>query len=119
MKEIIAYCGLACHECGAYLATISDDDRKRSEVAKQWSKEYESSIRPEDIDCLGCLLPNERLFGYCRQCKIRSCAIALNVENCAHCDSFGCEKVAFILNAVPEAKARLDAIRASLGSTGR
>ena len=114
MEEIIAYCGLACYECGAYLATIGDDDEKRKEVAEQWSKEYNASFEPADIDCLGCLLPNERLFSYCAQCPIRSCAIEMGVQNCAYCSSYGCEKLAGILDAVPEAKKRLDQIRSTL-----
>jgi hypothetical protein len=37
------------------------------------------------------------------------------VANCAHCADYGCDKVAGLLQAVPDAKARLDAIRATLG----
>ena len=114
MKELIAYCGIACHECGAYLATINDDEKKREEVAKQWSEEYSASFNPEDIDCLGCLLPNKQTFSHCKACKIRSCAIGKNVQNCAYCDIYGCEKISGILDAVPDAKKRLDEIRESL-----
>jgi len=38
MKQMIAFCGLACHECGALLATQDDDDAKRAEVAQGWSE---------------------------------------------------------------------------------
>lgn len=112
MKEVIAYCGLACHECGAYLSTINDDDEKRKEVAELWSKEYNANFKPSDVDCLGCLLPNERLFSYCVKCAIRSCAIEKGVANCAHCSCYDCEKLAGILDAVPAAKKRLDEMRA-------
>ena len=114
MKELIAYCGLACHECGAYLATINNDEERRKEVAEQWSKEYNGDFSPENIDCLGCLLPNKRIFSHCKTCKIRSCAINKKVQNCAYCDSYGCEKISGILDAVPDAKRRLDEIRANL-----
>ena len=30
MKEMISFCGLDCHECGAFLATKEDDDQKRA-----------------------------------------------------------------------------------------
>ena len=38
MNEMIAFCGLACHECGALLAKKDNDDKKRAEVAHTWSK---------------------------------------------------------------------------------
>ena len=46
MEETIAICGLTCHECGAYQATINDDDKKREEVAELWSKEYNTECKP-------------------------------------------------------------------------
>ncbi len=40
MNEMISYCGLLCHECGAFIATLTNDNTKRAEVAAQWTKEY-------------------------------------------------------------------------------
>ena len=39
MENMIAYCGLNCVECGAFVATQMDDDSKRKKVAEAWSKE--------------------------------------------------------------------------------
>jgi hypothetical protein len=47
LKEIIAVCGLDCHECGAFLATQDNDDQKRAEVAQEWSKLFKVEIKPE------------------------------------------------------------------------
>ena len=49
MDEMIAFCGIACHECGALIATENKDNEKRAEVAELWSKEYNVDIKPEDI----------------------------------------------------------------------
>jgi hypothetical protein len=50
---MISFCGLTCTECPAFLATQKDDDQERDKVAKLWSKEYHSDIKPEDINCAG------------------------------------------------------------------
>jgi hypothetical protein len=34
LKEMIAFCGLGCHECGAFLATKENNNQKRAKVAK-------------------------------------------------------------------------------------
>ncbi len=39
-NEMTAFCGLACYECPAFLATRADDNKKRAEIAKEWSKQY-------------------------------------------------------------------------------
>ncbi len=55
MNEMLAYCGLLCQECGAHIATATDDDAKRAEVAAEWSKQFDADLKPSDIDCAGCL----------------------------------------------------------------
>jgi len=62
MAEIISYCGLLCSDCGAYIATVADDDEKRAEVARQWSEMYEANLSPSDINCEGCLSDGPRVF---------------------------------------------------------
>ena len=56
MEKMIAFCGLACHECSALLATKANDDGKRAEVAKLWSKQFNTDIKPEDILKRGAIL---------------------------------------------------------------
>jgi hypothetical protein len=34
LDEMIAFCGLDCYECGAFLATKENDDQKRVKVAQ-------------------------------------------------------------------------------------
>ena len=38
MKNMIAYCGLDCGKCDAYLATIHDDQALREKTAKLWAQ---------------------------------------------------------------------------------
>lgn len=40
MEKMIAFCGLTCTECPAFIATQKDDDKERKKVAKVWSKDF-------------------------------------------------------------------------------
>ena len=111
MNEMIAFCGLACNECPAFLATQANDDTKRGEVARRWSDDYKDDIKPEDINCDGCKSDSGLLFSHCTRCEIRKCASASEVENCAYCKEYACEKLEPLLNMMPEVKSRLDNIR--------
>ena len=51
---MIAYCGLNCSKCEAYIATQENDDQKREETAQIWSKLYMVEINPDQINCDGC-----------------------------------------------------------------
>ena len=37
-KEMIAYCGLDCEKCDAYIVTINDDQELREKTAKLWAE---------------------------------------------------------------------------------
>jgi len=114
MEEMIAFCGLLCGECGAFLATKNNDDEKREEVAQLWSKEYGSDLKPEDINCDGCLAESNNLFHYLKVCEIRKCGKEKSVLNCAHCDEYSCEKLEKFFQMAPAAKERLDEIRSKI-----
>jgi hypothetical protein len=114
MNEMIAICGINCHECGAFLATKDNDDKKRAEVAQLWSKEYKTDIKPEDINCEGCLSDSGNLFSHPKTCEIRKCGKEKAVVNCAYCSDYACEKLEKFFEMVPDAKTRLDKIKAKL-----
>lgn len=117
MDKIIAYCGLTCSDCRAYLATQANDPVALEKVAAQWRVEYDvPDLTVESVVCDGCLTAEGRKCGHCFDCDIRACAMALNVANCGHCADYGCEKIERFLGFVPPARATLDAIRASLSA---
>ena len=45
MRQLIAYCGLDCEKCEAYIATLNDDDGLRKKVAKEWSSGLEDQVK--------------------------------------------------------------------------
>jgi len=52
---------------------------------------------------------------FCRKiCEVRPCARAKNVENCAYCEQYACEKLKKFLARAPEAKTTLEEIRKNI-----
>lgn len=63
MKDLIGYCGLDCETCGAYIATVNDDQSLREKTAKLWAELNNVSILPEHINCEGSgLMESKRCF---------------------------------------------------------
>ena len=111
MQEIVAYCGIVCSECPAYEATKKDDNEARAKVAQEWSKQFQQNFKAEDINCRGCLALGDVHFGYCSMCEIRKCGSDRRISNCAYCLEYPCDKLSDFLAKVPDAKAKLEAIR--------
>ena len=114
MEEMIAFCGIDCAQCPAYIATQKDDDKEREEVAELWSSLFNMKLAPRDINCDGCLPQTGRHFRHCRACEIRSCAQGRSVKNCASCDAYACTQLREWFVIVPRAKLTLDKIRGNL-----
>ena len=90
---MVAVCGLDCSRCGAFLATKENDDQKRTEVAQEWAKRFKVDIKPEDINCKGCLSDGGRVFNYCKVCEIRRCGKEKGLKNCGYCSEYPCRKL--------------------------
>ncbi len=110
-KKMIAYCGIKCSECPAYIATQKNDDTLRTETAKKWSEQFKSDIKTEDINCDGCPSESPRLIKYCSTCEIRKCAREKKVATCASCPEYSCQKLDAFLAQVPEARKVLEELR--------
>jgi len=115
MDKIIAYCGLVCTECPAYIATQADDRAALEQVAARWREEYNApDITVEFVICDGCLTDEGRKCGHCFECEIRACGLGRGVVNCAYCDDYTCEKLEGFFAFAPDAKASLERVRQSL-----
>ena len=112
MNKKIAICGLDCASCGAYQATIVNDDGLREKTAKEWAEKYgNKGLKPEDINCLGCLSQVEPIFSNCRVCEYRLCGLEKKVENCSQCGEYPCEKISKFHKEVPSAKANCEELK--------
>ena len=115
MGPMIAYCGLVCTDCPAYLATQADDLAGLEQVVAEWTQAYGiQGLTAESVRCDGCLGTEGRKVGHCFECEVRLCALGRNVLNCAHCADYGCDTLQAFFGFVPDARTRLDGIRAGL-----
>lgn len=104
MKNMIAYCGLDCEKCDAYLATINDDQALREKTAKLWGRLNNAPILPEHINCQGCRVEGIKTVFCDSLCNIRQCALKKRVTTCGDCrDIKDCQTVGEIVSNNPEA----------------
>ena len=108
MNKMIAYCGLDCEKCDAYLATIRDDQALREKTAKAWAELNQAPILPEHINCLGCRADGVKTVFCDSLCQIRQCALNKGVETCGGCPEMErCGTVGQINAGAPEARDNL------------
>jgi len=97
-EKYIAICGLDCSSCAAFIATKNDDDELRKKTAKEWTERYKESnrnrppIKPEEINCRGCLSDGP-VYLYCQRCDIRKCGFDKRIKNCKECNDYKCKKL--------------------------
>lgn len=102
--EMIAYCGLDCKQCDAYIATVNDDQKLRKETALLWSTLNAAPILPEHINCEGCRAGGVKTVYCASLCAVRKCAIKKEVTTCGDCpELMACRLVAPIISENTEA----------------
>ena len=106
--DIIAFCGLLCHECPAYRATQLNDDQLRAETAAKWSEMFQTELKAEMINCNGCHTQTGEIFGHCQVCEIRKCGLEKELDNCAGCSDYGCQRLSDFFALAPEAQSNLE-----------
>lgn len=117
MRNMIAFCGLDCAACPAYIATQANDEEGRNRIAENWSKELGLKVSPDDCICDGCQpFEGGRLGGYCSECPMRACNIEHAYEHCGQCPAYMCDDLSKFVGGSKEAKDRLEALRKSSGT---
>lgn len=112
MSAMIAFCGLDCSQCEAYIVTQANDEAGKQKLLEKWRVEYASpEMQISAVTCDGCHA-TLRLGGYCALCEIRKCALSRGVETCAACPEYACQVLEQLLANVPQARANLEALRA-------
>ncbi len=112
MRQLIAYCGLDCERCEAYIATLKDDDEMRRKIAKEWSEMNNAEITPEMIYCDGCRADGKKTPFCESMCPIRLCAKGRKMETCGSCSELmDCKKVDMVIGNNADALANLKGSR--------
>lgn len=115
----LAYCGFNCQvECDVYKATRENDRAVKTAIAKRWAENYGVDIKPDDVACDGCRIPDGRVGYHCGSiCDVRKCGRARGVISCAACNDFpSCAKS--LWKNWPEMRKRTEARRSQLKVTG-
>jgi len=87
--DLMAPCGLYCGLCGVYIATRDENIKFKTIMGNLYG------TKPEETECLGCMQPDppEKLYGYCKMCKIRDCVKSRKLYSCHQCDEWPCEMI--------------------------
>ena len=108
MRPNIAYCGLDCEQCDAYIATLHDDQALREKTARLWAELNHAPILPEHINCQGCRADGVKTV-FCEQlCAVRRCALQRGADTCGDCPEVEtCPTGGAIFANAPQAKKNL------------
>lgn len=110
-EKLVAYCGLVCPECPAYIAKRTGDDALRARTAERWSGPG-FSVSPQDVSCDGCAVPEGERFKHCETCEVRACAPSREITTCAECPDYACDKLEKLFALIgPEVREALDGLR--------
>lgn len=52
-ENLIAYCGLDCGNCPAFIATQKNDQEGLAKTATSWKAQFNVDVKPEDVVCDG------------------------------------------------------------------
>jgi len=94
MADVIARCGFKCNLCLIYRENLKKDEQNRKKFRDGLEKYYGDKLTLEECYCDGCLTDDsEGPVRITKDCDVRPCVIARNIENCAYCDQYPCQRV--------------------------
>lgn len=108
----IAYCGLDCSKCPAFIAKQDNNQELREKTAIEWSSSG-FTVKPEEVNCNGCHSTQD-LLPFCAKCSVRNCAIERDYNTCAECGDYPCsDKLETLWDQLktPQLKVTLDNLR--------
>ncbi len=100
---MMSVCGVMCSECPAFVASGDTEAQKR--VAEAWHRIYDLKFTADQIQCGGCLGPDDELFHTQRKCTARACCRSKGFNTCAECPVTICElleKAQMVWDTVPD-----------------
>jgi hypothetical protein len=111
--EVVGVCGMLCSGCDMFAATQVGDVARIEALAREASAKYGIAIAADSMWCTGCRTHDGHKSWQTGECEIRACAIDRDLETCADCTHYTCEKLdAFLAGtADPGARERLEAMR--------
>jgi len=109
--KLVAYCGLTCIDCSAYIAKRTNDWALQERTAARWSGPG-FAVSAEEVRCDGCSTSTGERFKHCTSCEVRACARLHGLATCAECPEYRCDKLEKLLAMIgAEAGAELERLR--------
>jgi hypothetical protein len=109
---MLAYCGLDCTKCPAYIATQANDDKMRAECAEFFNQKYKMGVKPENVNCDGCR--SDRVLYFCTTCNVRKCVREKKLDSCTLCSDFICNKLEELMRMDKNLKKSVEALKRSI-----
>jgi hypothetical protein len=88
----------------AYAPNVRAAPENRQVLSDGWFKYFGFRIPPEQITCDGCLAEKSQPID--RDCPVRPCVLQRELENCAACGEYVCEKLKERLVVFEEVRCR-------------
>jgi hypothetical protein len=114
--ERIAFCGLDCAKCDAFVAARDNDDALRARIAERWSGLTGRAFSPLDVDCGSCSSSGPHP-PYLHECPIRACAGERRFATCAACEHCPCADLEAVHRRSPSAAENLERLHSGGHST--
>jgi hypothetical protein len=81
--ETMGYC---CAECTpAKCKWLGNDMEFKTQKARELSEKLSKAIKPEEITCSRCRIPEKTTPEAIARCPIRACVVGRGLLSCAHC----------------------------------
>jgi len=74
--------------------TSKSDQRRLSEG---WSKYFDVDIAANEVYCYGCSIQIEGIKRINQDCRIRSCTLEKELDNCTSCNQYPCTQISIKL----------------------
>ncbi len=91
MEAKLSFCGMRCDLCLAYRPNVTTHPENRHLLSDGWHQYFGFRIPPEEILCEGCRQTQHQTLD--QDCPVRPCVIDRNLEHCAECEDYICEKL--------------------------
>lgn len=91
MEPILSYCGMRCDLCLAFEPNVNAHPENRQVLSDGWHQYFGFRIPPEEIFCEGCQGAISQTLD--AECPVRPCAIDRQLDHCALCDDYICDKL--------------------------
>lgn len=92
MADVIARCGYKCNLCLIHRENLKKDEQNRQAFRDALEKYYGEKLTLEECYCDGCMTDDsENPVRITKDCEVRPCVIAKNIDNCAYCLQYPCQ----------------------------